>query len=474
MTNIVKKAENIAAEFVLPNGFLDKAVDQFVEQTKAGLEKQTDRGMPMIPTFVTSIPSGNEKGTFLAIDLGGTNFRVCSVTLNGDSTFSIIQEKEPIPDALMKSTSKEFVTHLVERIERFLQHHHCESLQHDRKLDGTVTDTFKMGFTFSFPVNQTAINKGKLLRWTKGYDIKDMVGKDIVELVQNELNARKLPVHVAALVNDTVGTLMSRAYSKPSDGQTLVGCIFGTGTNGAYSEKVSHIPKFTAAQPDYLKTAASKIMLVNTEWGSFDNDLKILPNTKYDIQVNLNSPNPNYHMFEKRVSGMFLGELLRLCLVDLFETGDMFAAEKDSFNVEILKTPWSLDTSVPSMIDADASTDLTNTAIILERHLGLRFTTLEERQAVQILSKAIGRRSAYLSAVPCAGLIIHTNALCKFQAIDIGADGSVVEFYPNFQPMMHEALRSITKIGVEGDAKIHIGIAKDGSGVGAALCALVA
>ncbi|KAF5096039.1 hypothetical protein D0Z00_002912 [Geotrichum galactomycetum] len=473
MSSIIEKAQNIANEFVLSEGFLDKAVEQFVEQTKAGLEKQTDRGMPMIPAFVTSIPSGKEKGTFLAIDLGGTNFRVCSVTLNGDSTFSIIQEKEAIPDSLMKSTSKLFVSHLVDRIEKFLRQHHCDTVELACEQDSTVKE-FKLGFTFSFPVNQTAINRGTLIRWTKGYDIKDMVGKDVVELVQSELDARRLPVHISALVNDTVGTLMSRAYTKPTGGQTLVGCIFGTGTNGAYSEKVSHIPKFTATHPNYLETATSKIMLVNTEWGSFDNDMKVLPNTKYDVQVNLNSPNPNYHMFEKRVSGMFLGELLRLCLVDLFESGDIFVAEKDSFKVDELNRPWALDTSVPSLIDGDGSADLTKTAEVLKKHLGLLATTLEERKAVQILSKAIGRRSAYLSAVPCAGLILHTNALRKFDTIDIGADGSVVEFYPNFQPMMHEALRSITKIGVEGNAKIHIGNAKDGSGIGAALCALVA
>ena len=473
MASIIEKAQNIANEFALPEGFLDEAVDWFVEQAKTGLEKPTDRGLPMIPAFVTSVPSGKEKGTFLAIDLGGTNFRVCSITLNGDSTFSILQEKEAIPDSLMKSTSKVFISHLVDRIEKFLRKHHCDKLEHARKQDGTVTKEFKLGFTFSFPVNQTAINRGTLIRWTKGYDIKDMVGKDVVVLVQDEIDERRLPVHIAALVNDTVGTLMSRAYTKPTGGQTLIGCIFGTGTNGAYSEKVSHIPKFTATHPKYLETATSKIMLVNTEWGSFDNDLKVLPNTRYDIQVNLNSPNPNYHMFEKRVSGMFLGELLRLCLVELFEAGDIFVAEKDSFNLVALFTPWSLDTSVPSLIDGDGSTDLIKTAEVLEKHLGLHATTLEERQAVQLLSKAIGRRSAHLSSIPCAGLILHTHAMRKFDIIDIGADGSVVEFYPNFRPMMHEALSSITKIGVEGNAKIHIGNAKDGSGIGAALCALM-
>lgn len=448
--SIVEKATKIAKEFELPEGFVKKAVDVFIKQADESLEKQTLRGLPMIPSYVSGIPKGTEKGVFLAIDLGGTNFRVCSVTLNGDSTFDIIQSKKPIPDSLMKSTSAEFISHLGDRIQEFIETHCCDTMQHEGG-----SDILKMGYTFSFPVNQTSINRGTLIRWTKGYDIKDMVGKDIVIVLQEELDRRNLPIHIAVLLNDTVGTLMSRAYTKPetSGGQTLIGCIFGTGTNGAYSEKVRKIKKFTGETTE-------KIMVINTEWGSFDNDLTILPNTKYDKQVNINSPNPDFHLFEKRVSGMYLGELLRLCMADL------------GFQSEEIANPWSFDTMVPSVIDGDEDPKLEKTGKMLAEYVGLSTTSLEERKAVRILSKAIGRRSAHLSAIPCAGLILHTKALEKFPSLDIGGDGSVIEFYPNFQKMMHEALAEA--LGKEGDSKITIGIAKDGSGVGAALCAYFA
>ena len=58
--------------------------------------------------------------------------------------------------------------------------------------------------------------------------------------------------------------------------------------------------------------------------------------------------------------------------------------------------------------------------------------------------------------------------------IDIGVDGSLVEFYPGFEEYIREALRDIPEIGEQGERRIRIGIAKDGSGVGAALIALVA
>ncbi len=33
----------------------------------------------------------------------------------------------------------------------------------------------ELGFTFSFPVKQTSISSGVLIKWTKGFDIEDMV-----------------------------------------------------------------------------------------------------------------------------------------------------------------------------------------------------------------------------------------------------------------------------------------------------------
>jgi len=42
----------------------------------------TERGssMKMIPTYVDSVPNGSEVGSYLALDLGGTNFRVVRVS----------------------------------------------------------------------------------------------------------------------------------------------------------------------------------------------------------------------------------------------------------------------------------------------------------------------------------------------------------------------------------------------------------
>ncbi|CAI4378333.1 CNT_collapsed_G0013820.mRNA.1.CDS.1 [Saccharomyces cerevisiae] len=341
-----------------------------------------------------------------------------------------------------------------------------------------------MGFTFSYPVDQTSLSSGTLIRWTKSFKIEDTVGKDVVRLYQEQLDIQGLSmINVVALTNDTVGTFLSHCYtsgSRPSSAgeisEPVIGCIFGTGTNGCYMEDIENIKKL----PDELRTRllheGKTQMCINIEWGSFDNELKHLSATKYDIDIDQKfSPNPGYHLFEKRISGMYLGELLRNILVDLHARGLILGQYRNYDQLpHRLKTPFQLCSEVLSRIEIDDSTNLRETELSFLQSLRLP-TTFEERKAIQNLVRSITRRSAYLAAVPIAAILIKTNALNKryHGEVEIGFDGYVIEYYPGFRSMLRHAL-ALSPIGTEGERKIHLRLAKDGSGVGAALCALVA
>lgn len=461
--------DKVVQEYSITDEFLINAVQRFEESMDKGLSNSPAREhMPMIPTFVTDIPTGKEKGLYLAGDLGGTNFRVCSIHLNGDHTFDLKQDKFKIPlDLMSNSTGDELFSYLAGKIQCFLEEHHGS------EIDPSVSNgVLKLGFTFSFPVDQTALNKGTLIRWTKGFDLPDCVNKDVVDMLQGHLDNLNVKVEVAALANDTVGTLLSRAYSNnssESNSRTIVGAIFGTGTNGAYFETFDHIKKL-----DSSSFTGKTGMVINTEWGSFDNKLEILPNTKYDQIVDSQTSNKGYHLFEKRISGMFLGELLRVTLIELFKEDRIFV---DLFNSRggslphRLSEPWLLNSEVLSYLQIDDSTDLKMSELILENHLRLP-TTKEERMVIQALTKAISHRAAYLSAIPLAAI---TKRVAKQYEDDdkdfeFGLDGSVIEFYPGFKESVLKAIDIIDPLR-GSNKKIHLRIAKDGSGVGAALCA---
>jgi hexokinase len=453
----------------------------------------------------------------MAVDLGGTNFRVCSIQLHGNTTFSLTQTKVAIPHELMVAkTSKELFSFLAKQIELFLQVHHedhyTSTLKRQQTGGGTITEeeVFNLGFTFSFPVHQVSINKGMLMRWTKGFDIQETVGQDVCALLQAEIDALHLPVRVAALVNDTVGTLMARSYTSPGKTGTLLGAIFGTGTNGAYVEKLDKVTKLTKDKDagEYDKSTGE--MIVNTEWGSFDNSLRTLPNTPYDIELDEKSVNPGIQMFEKRISGMFLGELLRLALIKLIKNPEvpLFADDNSSTNdvhsttqihdTSPIWTQWGIDTSLLSTCAGDHSPGLRMLRQTLDRDYQISAVSAEDAEAVREIAGAVGRRAARLAAVAIAAIVINTGRLSKTTGtattetksgihpsrgevevadenmIDVGVDGSLVEFYPNFEEHIRQALREVPDIGEQGEKRIRIGIAKDGSGVGAALIALVA
>ncbi|KAI9737892.1 MAG: glucokinase [Cirrosporium novae-zelandiae] len=490
---LLDAAKKVAKEFEYTKENVNLGVKEFLREMDEGLQA-TGTDLSQIPTYVTSVPTGTEKGLYLAVDLGGTNFRVCSIELNGDSTFHLTQSKIAVPKELQNAkTAPELFAFLAKQIEVFLHKHHSERFQTSLRRRNTIStdsgfrdeDVFQLGFTFSFPVEQNGINKGKLIRWTKGFNIEDAIGKDVCALLQFEIDALNLPVKVAALVNDTVGTLMARSYTSPGKTGTLIGAIFGTGTNGAYVEKLQKVTKLFKADGEVVFDKTAENMVVNSEWGSFDNHLRVLPQTKYDKELDDKSINPGIQMFEKLVSGMFLGEILRLALVDLVKDSSvgLFSDENSGMNDvhstttidedSALFKQWGLDTSFMSTVENDSTESLKAVRQALAKDLGINAASHEDAEAVKILVHAIGERAARLSAVPL-GAMIHSTGALKDEVVDIGVDGSLVEFYPNFEEMIRSGLRDITEIGAKGEKKIRIGIAKDGSGVGAALIALVA
>jgi hexokinase len=53
------------------------------DQIEKGLDKSTHdaASVKCYPTYVRQLPSGGESGKFLALDLGGTNFRVVLIDI---------------------------------------------------------------------------------------------------------------------------------------------------------------------------------------------------------------------------------------------------------------------------------------------------------------------------------------------------------------------------------------------------------
>ncbi|KAG0263481.1 glucokinase, partial [Linnemannia exigua] len=418
---------------------------------------------------------------------------VCLIALKGNNDLESHQRAYKVSDHLQEAHVSELMDFIAVSIKEFINSEHISAKIVDHPSD---SDTLELGFTFSFPVTQTAIDAGMLLRWTKGFNCPGAVGNDIVQLLQEALNRNDVNVHVAALVNDTVGTLLAHSYKHPN---TFIGAIFGTGTNGAYVEDTRNIKT--------MATPTSDEMIINIEWGNFDKDKTVLPVTLFDNKLDRESINPGVHVFEKMISGMYLGEITRNILLHLIDQRLLF----DGTSSAKLNSHWSFETKFMSQIENDTSATLIPIAQILEQELGIYLNTQVDREIVKFVCQLVGKRAARLSAMATAAVIrqglqeksgrlaglgyplrlsahdhsdaytvnqngtqVHerTDSVVAPGVIHVGIDGSVFEHYPHFEEHMVEGLTEL--LGSRAKDVIALGIARDGSGVGAALAALIA
>ena len=328
--NLQDEIRRLEEVFTVDQAKLKQITDHFVNELKQGL---TEEGgdIPMNVTWCMGYPTGHETGTFLALDMGGTNLRVCEINLpEAKGEFDITQSKYRMPEELKSGDGEELWEYIADCLEQFIEYHH----------EGEKLDTMPLGFTFSYPATQDYIDHGILQRWTKGFDISGVEGTDVVPPFEKALKDRGVPLKLTALINDTTGTLIASNYT---DDQMQIGCIFGTGCNAAYMEHCGDIPKIA-----HLNLPPDEPMAINCEYGAFDNQLKVLPRTKYDTIIDKESPRPGQQCFEKMIAGLYLGELFRLVTLELAEGPcKMFQGQ----DISKLRKPYILDASFLAQIE---------------------------------------------------------------------------------------------------------------------------
>lgn len=438
-------------------------VDAMAVEMHAGLASEGGSKLKMLLTFVDNLPNGSEKGTYYALHLGGTNFRVLRVQLGGHRSTILGHDvdRQPIPQNIMTSTSEELFDFVASSLKAFVERegNNSEPSQVKRR---------DLGFTFSFPVKQMSVSSGILIKWTKGFAIEDMVGKDVVECLQEALSRRGLDMRVAALVNDTVGTLALGHYH---DKDTVAAVIIGTGTNACYMERADAIIKCQGL----LTTSGG--MVINMEWGNFWSSH--LPRTSYDIDLDADSPNPNDQGFEKMISGMYLGDIVRRVILRMSLESDIFGPASSK-----LSTPFSLRTPLMAAMHEDDSPDLREVAKILKDTLEIQHVPLKVRKLIVKICDVVTRRAARLAAAGIVGILkkigrdgsggitsgrIKSGRSSKMRRTVVAVEGGLYTSYAMFRYYLNEAVADI--LGEDISPYVVLKVMEDGSGIGAALLA---
>jgi glucose-6-phosphate 1-dehydrogenase len=422
----------LRSEFSLSTDRLVTLTTAFLADMRAGLAGDPSATIKMIPAYVTAVPSGAETGRAWALDMGGSNVRIVEVVAHGGRSLAITREqKRVIPVSLMSAPGAALFDYLA-----------------DACVEGGIPEDGMLGFTFSFPTAQSGTAEGSLIEWTKGFSNSGVVGEEVVGLLRAALARKGRPgVRVAALVNDTVGTLIAGAYCHgPS---TKVGVILGTGTNACYVEQAENIVKWKGAPSSSPNPPAlTGPHLINMEWGGFGSSSSLaLPLHGADAVMDAYTPNVGRQRFEKMIAGMYLGELARLLLVQLVSAGAVFAGNAGSPPVSsaggghvggppsarkpLLYTPWALSTEALAAIAGDSTPGLDVVGAVLVESCGVSGTSGEDRRVSQEMARLVSTRAARLASAGVAAVLQQMGPAGAGAVVAV--DGSVFKKYPGYR-----------------------------------------
>jgi len=436
------KVEAFTRDLEISNDALEKVMAVLLGELNKGLKKATnpEADIKQYITYVRDVPDGSERGKFLALDLGGTNFRVLLIEIDGDKV-KMDTAIYAVPQEIMLGTGTMLFDHIAECLATF-------SMER-----GIYGQRLPLGFTFSFPCRQEGLTRARLVQWTKGFKCKGVEGEDVVSLLREAIARRgDVQIDVMAVVNDTTGTLMSCAHRNK---ECRLGVIVGTGTNACYMEKIDNCELWDGDDQE------PRQVIINTEWGAFgDNGCIDFIRTAYDQEVDEESLNPSKQKFEKMISGMYMGELARKVIVRL-------AAENLLFNGRLsqkMKTPYAFKTKYISEIESDPKGCFEETRKVLAKldQVG----SDDDCQCLKLVVSRVSSRAAHLVSAAIATVL---NKM-KRPHTTVGVDGSVYRYHPKFHQLMEAKIAELTN----PDYKFDLMLSEDGSGRGAALIAAVA
>ncbi|KAF8070974.1 HXK1 [Scenedesmus sp. PABB004] len=444
-----------------PRERMEELEDDIVKQMQLGMDKAGASNILMLPTYVLKLPTGDERGACYAIDIGGTNFRVVYYKLSDKR--GVIEEQVmkqvAIPKEVYTGTSTQLFDFLALQLADFIKEQEAR-----HKVDAATAPAPVVGFCFSFAVEQQALDSGKLMCWTKGFNVDGVVGKDVVALLSDALTRAGKPCRVLALINDSVGVLTASCYF---DHATEMGVILGTGTNACIVDKVSKMPKWRPkGVPGETRTA------INTEWGCYGSAL--LPRVKEDLELDAASgPQQGRMLVEKLMSGLYMGDCARRLLLSFAQRADLFGGDipnnltvKDSFT-----------TADMCEIESDTTLGRSRVASVLQQTLGLYpdHVNLETRYMIQAICRLVTRRSARVAAGLLVAVLRLQGWLDAPRRLVVAVDGGVFLKYANWRTFLDTYLREA--FGARAKELVRLIQFKptaDGSSFGAAVLAAAA
>ncbi|KAL1370977.1 hypothetical protein HN51_001199 [Arachis hypogaea] len=440
----LKHARNIIRRFArecgTPVSKLWQVADDLVSHMKASLaspssdESSSLSTLNMIISNVTSLPNGDEEGFFYGVNLHGTNLLFLCARLGGkNKPISDLQREEvSIPPHVLAGSSMEITDFVVTEIANFVSSHPVidEDDNSKRKMN--------LGFTLSFPVDDALPFTGTTFQRKNS---NDPVRKGLMKDLNKALKNLGTKMHVFALVDETIGGLAGgRYYNRDS----VAAITLAMRTNAAYTE-----PSEDPNSPE---------LVISMEWGNFRSPH--LPLTSFDTRLDSESSNPGSGVFEKLISGMYLGEIVRLVLLKLAHETALFGSKVPPK----LMIPYGLSSPDMAAMHQDTSEDREVVGEKLNEIFGINNSSLVARELVAEVCDIVTERGARLAGAGIVGIIKKLDRIEKRKSV-VTVEGGLYEHYRIFRNYLHSSVWQM--LGKDFSDNVIVEHSHGGTGTGA-------
>ncbi|XP_030078637.1 hexokinase type 1-like [Drosophila hydei] len=376
------EAWKLLKPFMLSDETLVTIRNSMSRELLKGLARDTHErsSVPCLLSYVQQLPTGHERGHFLALEMWPTNCRIMLVKFNSEKDIYMSSKCVIVPHKIAASRSTTFFNFLAYNIAVFVRNKKVEK------------DNLPMGIAFAFELNKLALDVGILIRWAPGYGVQSAVGKNVVQLLRNALNEfTDIRINLNSIVDISIGSLMAINWSNP---HCKMAIIVGLLTKSAYVEQLE-------ACEMYEGDRNHPFMIINTNWGKFGSNghLDIIRN-EFDKLIDANSNNPGMMYYEKCISTVNISELVRLIVVRLMKMGVLF---KDA-SMDKIGISWNMEMKSIVAVESDPPNVYTAAQKAMDK-FGINNCTEQDLATFRFICATVSLRSAQLVAVGVACLI---------------------------------------------------------------------
>lgn len=288
----MEEIRNDVTEFLKKYGMdfedidLEASCNVFLEEMHKGLAGENS-SLQMIPTYIETDKDVPINKPVIAVDAGGTNFRVATVYFDESKKPVLADASVYSMPGLKEEASKDSFFKTMAGY-----------------LKPVIDSSDDIGLCFSYPAEILPNKDGRLIRFSKEIKAQEvegeMIGENLAAAIRDlGCEAEK---HIV-LLNDTVTTLLAgKAAFHDRKLSTYIGFILGTGTNCCYVEQNKNITKKRDLDP-------AKTQIVNVESGAFGK----APRGRLDLEFDESTLDTGMSTFEKMISGAYLGPLCLHC-----------------------------------------------------------------------------------------------------------------------------------------------------------------